>query len=205
MFTKALSIVAPAMAAPLLIQNPARAENNENPPELRVAMIFPDVSPIGEHQFLANYHHDQAIMKFERCIGFETDIDVVGKIIKKVGTELIENEEFGPLMLEPLKSQGVNRMDDSSWIMRCKFTALPGQQFYVRRQAFTIIQRAFDAKGIKFAPKHVIVESTSSDDIVQAAAADTARQINDKKTANPYSYFETSLIESDLHCQHYCG
>ncbi len=72
-------------------------------------------------------------------------------------------------------------MDDSALIIRCKFTSIPGQQFYVRRQAFTLIQRAFEEKGIKFAPKRVIVESTSPDDVAQAAAADAVGQASDKK------------------------
>ena len=58
-------------------------------------------------------------MKFEIRGPFETDVDVVRRIIKKVGIAMMEDEELGPLMLEPLKSQGVNRMDDSSFIIRC--------------------------------------------------------------------------------------
>lgn len=140
--------------------------------------------PFGEIQFLTNFSRDWAIMKFEFRIGFETDIDVVRRIIKKVGMAMMEDEEFGPLMLEPLKSQGVNRMDDSALIIRCKFTAIPGQQFYVRRQAFTLIQRAFEDKGIQFAPKRVIVDSSSAgDDAAQAAAAaaEEADQGDNKK------------------------
>jgi small-conductance mechanosensitive channel len=58
-------------------------------------------------------------------------------------------------MLQPLKSQGVNRMDDSALIIRCKFTAIPGQQYLIRREAFTRIQKAFEEKGIQFAPRRV--------------------------------------------------
>lgn len=88
---------------------------------------------------------------------------------------MLEDEEFGPLILEPLKSQGVNRMDDSCLIIRCKFTAIPGQQFYVRREAFTRIQEAFDRAGINFAPKRVIVETVGGDsERSNAAGAATA-------------------------------
>jgi small-conductance mechanosensitive channel len=139
--------------------------------------------PFGEIQFLTNYSRDWAIMKFEFRIGFETDIDVVRRIIKKVGAGMMEDEEFGPLLIEPLKSQGVNRMDGSALIIRCKFTSVPGQQFYVRRQAFTLIQRAFEESGIKLAPERVIVESTSPEDIERAAAdaSDQAPQGSNNK------------------------
>jgi len=126
--------------------------------------------PYGEIQHLTNYSRDWAIMKFELRVPFETDINVLRKIIKKVGVEMMEDPELGPDLLEPLKSQGVNRMDDSALIIRCKFTAIPGKQFVARREAFTRIQKAFEEKGIKFAPRRVLVESVASATAAAAAA-----------------------------------
>jgi small-conductance mechanosensitive channel len=127
--------------------------------------------PYGEIRSLTNYSRDWAIMKFELRIPFETDIEVVRKLIKQVGIEMMEDPVAGEHMLEPLKSQGVNRMDDSALIIRCKFTAVPGQQFMIRRDAFTRIQKAFEANGIQFAPRRVLVESVSPSAAVNAAAA----------------------------------
>jgi small-conductance mechanosensitive channel len=127
--------------------------------------------PFGEITRLTNYSRDYVIMKFELRVPFETDIDKVRKLIKKVGQEMMEDPELAPLMLGPLKSQGVTHMDDSALIMRCKFTAIPGQQFMVRRAAFTRIQKAFADNDIHFAPRRVIVEATSSLTPEQAASA----------------------------------
>ena len=129
--------------------------------------------PYGEIQHVTNFSRDWAIMKFELRIPFETDLEKVRKLIKKVGIAMMDDPVFGPLLMEPIKSQGVNRMDDSALIIRCKFTAIPGQQFYVRREAFRKIQEAFEANGIKFAPRRVIVESSpgTPDSAVAAAAA----------------------------------
>lgn len=127
--------------------------------------------PYGEIRSLTNYSRDWAIMKFELRIPFETDIELVRKLIKQVGIEMMEDPIAGEHLLAPLKSQGVNRMDDSALIIRCKFTAVPGQQFMIRRDAFTRIQKAFEAKGIQFAPRRVLVESVSPAAAVNAAAA----------------------------------
>jgi small-conductance mechanosensitive channel len=127
--------------------------------------------PFGEIKQLTNYSRDWHIMKFELRLPFETDIDKVRKIIKSVGMEMLEDEVFSAMMLGPLKSQGVNRMDDSALIIRCKVPCIPGQQFMVRREAFTRIQKVFEEKGIKFAPRRVIVETTSPEPVVAAAAA----------------------------------
>jgi len=78
---------------------------------------------------------------------------------------------LAPMMLTPMKSQGVNRMEDSALIVRCKFTAVPGQQFLVRREAFTRIQKAFEENGIRFAPKRVIVEAATPALATAGAAA----------------------------------
>jgi len=132
--------------------------------------------PYGEIRSLTNYSRDWAIMKFELRIPYEADIELVRKLIKKVGAEMFEDPVAGADMLEPLKSQGVNRMDDSALIIRCKFTAVPGKQFMIRREAFARIQKAFEEKGIHFAPRRVLVESVSPSAAVNAAAAAIDRE-----------------------------
>jgi small-conductance mechanosensitive channel len=127
--------------------------------------------PYGEIRTLTNWSRDWSILKFELRVPFETDIDMVRKMIKQIGLNMMEDPTFGPLMLAPLKSQGVNRIDDSALIIRCKFTSIPGQQYLIRREAFTRIQRAFEEKGIQFAPRRVLVEATTPEEAVKAAAS----------------------------------
>ena len=127
--------------------------------------------PYGDIASLTNYSRDWAIMKIELRLPFETDIDQVRRIIKKIGQEMMEDPQFGPLMLQPVKSQGVNRMDDSALIIRVKFMTIPGQQYLIRREAFTRIQRVFEEKGIHFAPKRVLVEATTPSDAIKAGGA----------------------------------
>ena len=115
--------------------------------------------PFGDIRHITNYSRDWAIMKFEIRLPFETDINKVRKIIKKVGQEMMDDEALSQGLLQPLKSQGVNRMDDSALIVRCKFTSKPGEQFVLRREAYTRIQTALAAEGIHFAPRRVIVET----------------------------------------------
>jgi len=141
--------------------------------------------PYGEIRTLTNWSRDWAIMKFELRIPFETDIEQVRKIIKKIGQDLMADETFGPLLLAPLKSQGVNRMDDSALIIRCKFTAVPGQQYLIRREAFTRIQKAFEEQGIHFAPRRVLVEATTPQAAVEAAAAAIDREGEGEQQKSP--------------------
>jgi small-conductance mechanosensitive channel len=132
--------------------------------------------PFGEIQHLTNYSRDWAIMKLKFRVPFDTDIEKVRKIVKKIGKSMLADPELGPNFLAPLKSQGVLSIDDSAFVMRVKFTAIPGKQFILRREVFRRIQEAFAENGIHFAPRRVIVD-TGGDPALAAAAAAAATVI----------------------------
>jgi small-conductance mechanosensitive channel len=117
--------------------------------------------PFGEIGHLTNYSRDWAIMKLELRLSFDTDLEKVRKIIKKVGQSLADDPVHGPNFLQPVKSQGVHHMDDSAFIIRVKFMAKPGQQFTLRREVFRQIQEALAEQGIHFAPRRVIVDTSA--------------------------------------------
>jgi moderate conductance mechanosensitive channel len=47
--------------------------------------------------------------------------------------------------------QGVEQLGDFAVQIRMKMMTLPGEQFVIRRKAYAMIKKAFDASGIKFA------------------------------------------------------
>jgi len=114
--------------------------------------------PFGEIQFLTNYSRDWVILKLEFRVTYDTNINKVKKIFKKIGADLMEHEELGPFFLEPLKSQGVKAMEDSAIIVRAKFTAKPGKQFQIRKEVYSRVQQAFQENGIHFAHRRVAID-----------------------------------------------
>ena len=82
---------------------------------------------------------------------YDSDLTLAKKLIKQIGFELKKDPEFGPLILEPLKMQGVDQLGDFAVQIRAKMMTLPGEQFVIRRQAYAMIKKAFDENGIKFA------------------------------------------------------
>jgi moderate conductance mechanosensitive channel len=119
--------------------------------------------PFGEIQHLTNYSRDWAIMKLEFRVPFDTDLDKVRKIFKKIGQDLMKDPELGPDFLEPFKSQGVLQTDDSAFVVRGKFMARPGRQFVIRRVVFQEVQKAFAAESIHFADRRVTVHVPGAD------------------------------------------
>src|SRR5205085_10569306 len=92
-------------------------------------------------------------------ITYDSDLEKARKLIKQIGQELAQDPEFAPLILEPLKMQGVENLGDFAVQIRMKMMTLPGEQFVIRRKAYAMIKKAFDANGIKFAFPTVQVAS----------------------------------------------
>ena len=113
--------------------------------------------PYSEISTVRNLSRDWATMKLEIRLPYDIDIDKVRKIIKKVGRKMLENEEYGSKMLLPLKSQGVGRIEESTLIVRMKFTCQPGEQFVIRREAYRLVKEALEVNGIHFAHREVKV------------------------------------------------
>jgi small-conductance mechanosensitive channel len=107
---------------------------------------------------VTNYMRGGIIMKFPLEFPYDTNIDLVRKIIKKVGIAMLENEEIGDDFIRPIKSQGVHEITNSVMVIRVKFTAKPGTQFVIKREAFRRITEALNAKGIYYAHRKVIVD-----------------------------------------------
>jgi len=113
--------------------------------------------PYGEIKTVKNLSRDWVTMKLELRLSYDTDIEQVRKIIKRVGQEMIEDSEMGPSFILPLKSQGVMRVEESALIVRMKFTTKPGEQWVIRREAYRKVRDALADAGIFFAHREVRV------------------------------------------------
>ena len=126
--------------------------------------------PYGEIKTVKNLSRDWITMKLELRLPYHTDIEKVRKIIKKVGQSMLEDEQIGQSFILPLKSQGVMRMEESALILRMKFTAKPGEQWVIRREAYRRVRDALSEANIHFAHREVRVllpEDVASTDNTQ--------------------------------------
>ena len=113
--------------------------------------------PFGEIRHLTNFSRDWVMMKLPLRVTYDTDVEKLRKLVKKLGQDLLQDEELGPKFLQPLKSQGVIQMEDSAMIIRVKFMTRPGDQWSVRNKVFARIRELFEREGIKFAHREVTV------------------------------------------------
>ncbi|MCL5778072.1 mechanosensitive ion channel family protein [Limibaculum sp. FT325] len=129
--------------------------------------------PFGELKNVINHSRDWVIYKMSFRMEPETDPLQVKRIVKAVGKEFLSDPEHGPKFLEPLKSQGVQMIDDdSAQVFRVKFKCRPRAQFVLRREIYHRLRQAFAENGLHFARRKVeVVAAQDGNDTVQLAAA----------------------------------
>lgn len=107
--------------------------------------------PFGVLGAIQNMSRDWVIDKLMIGVTYDTDLDKVKQLIKQIGKELAADPELKPHIIETLKMQGVEQFSDYAIQIRMKMTTKPGEQFVIRRRAFSLIKKAFAANDIKFA------------------------------------------------------
>jgi small-conductance mechanosensitive channel len=104
--------------------------------------------PFSDMGTIQNHSRDWVKIKFTFNVPVDTDVEMVRKLVKKVGVTLEQDPELEGKFLEPLKSQGAIAIAGRSFTIGCKFTSRPGQQFLIRRKAYAALQKALEEKGI---------------------------------------------------------
>ncbi|WP_372992721.1 mechanosensitive ion channel family protein [Sulfitobacter sp.] len=147
--------------------------------------------PFGELQVMTNYSRDWVIMKLPLRVTYDTDVEKVRKMIKKLGVALLDDPVIGENFIQPLKSQGVIEMQDSAMIIRVKFMTKPGDQWLVRKKVYEEIRALFEREGIRFAHREVTVRladgkvSDLSDEERKAVTAAAQASIEEEALDGP--------------------
>src|SRR5271168_3567711 len=124
-----------------------------------------------------NQSRDWVIDKIAVGVTYDSDLTLAKKLIKQIGLDLAKDPEYAPLILEPLKMQGVDNLGDFAVQLRAKMMTLPGEQFVIRQQAYAMIKKAFDENGIKFAFPTVSVTGEGDTSAATAAVAQRALEL----------------------------
>jgi moderate conductance mechanosensitive channel len=128
-----------------------------------------------------NMSRDWVIDKIAIGVTYDSDLEKARKLIKQIGLDLQKDPEFAPLIIEPLKMQGVDELGDYAVQIRAKMMTLPGEQFVIRRKAYAMIKKAFDENGIKFA--FPTVQVAGEGEAATAAVAQRALELTQPAAA----------------------
>ncbi|TWF56949.1 mechanosensitive ion channel family protein [Neorhizobium alkalisoli] len=127
--------------------------------------------PFGQISSVTNFSRDWGTTKFQLRYERDADAEVIRKIAKKIGLALLEDPEFGPEFLIPLKMQGIQDITENSMIVRFKFTSRPGNPSLIKREAMKRLIADSKAAGLEFASNAVTVRSGAGGQASTEAAA----------------------------------
>jgi small-conductance mechanosensitive channel len=125
----------------------------------------------GQLGFVTNFSRDWVTMKFNLRLRKDSDFETVRKVTKRLGQELLLDDEYGSEFIQQLKLQGLAEVTDTALVFRFKFTVKPGKPTVVQRLAMKRLLKAFAENGIEFANNAVFVQSDESDRSTNRAAA----------------------------------
>ncbi len=112
------------------------------------------VFPNGAINTLSNMTHEFSFYIFDVGVAYKEDVDRVIAVLKEVGEEILQDENYRPAILEPLEILGVDKFSDSAVVIRARIKTLPIKQWFVGREMNRRIKKRFDQLGIQIPFPH---------------------------------------------------
>jgi len=115
------------------------------------------IFPNGVITELSNMTKDFSFAVLDVAVPYDANVDAVQDVLRSVAADIRADPAYGPNILEPLEIVGVEAFTESSVMLRARFKTAPSQQWSVAREFRRRMKVAFEARGIEFPLRHVIV------------------------------------------------
>jgi moderate conductance mechanosensitive channel len=112
------------------------------------------VFPNGSITTVANLTREWSAYVFDIGVAYKEDVDQVMALMRDVGRELRNDENFGPLMVDDVEIFGVDNFADSAVIIKGRVRTRPIKQWDVGREYRRRLKIAFDREGIEIPFPH---------------------------------------------------
>jgi len=133
------------------------------------------IFPNGTIQTLANMTREYSYYVIDLGVSYKEDPDRVMEVMREVAEDLMADENYRPMILEPLEVAGVDRFADSAVIIKARLKTLPLKQWAVGREYNRRLKKRFDQLGIEIPFPQRTVHIAPSSGQQRAANADSLR------------------------------
>ena len=113
------------------------------------------VFPNGTISTLSNMTNEWSAYVFDIGVAYKENTDRVTELLTEVGREMMEDEKFGSLMLEPPEIFGVDQFADSAVIIKGRIKTRPIRQWAVGREFLRRVKLTFDRNDIEIPFPHL--------------------------------------------------
>jgi len=119
--------------------------------------------PNGEITVATNMTRVWGRVNEDVTVGYGTDIDQLARIIERVGTELEEDPEWGPKILEPPRLLRIEALADSGVTVKVLATVRAPERWAVSGELRRRLLEAFTGEGVEIPFPHRVIVSRSAD------------------------------------------
>jgi len=113
--------------------------------------------PNGEIRVASNYTKEWSRVNLNISVGYGEDLDHVIEVVNRIGKEMAEDPDWGPLMLTPPQVLRVDAFEDSGIAIKILGDTKPIQQWAVMGELRKRIKKVFDEEGIEIPWPHTKV------------------------------------------------
>lgn len=112
------------------------------------------IFPNGTVTTLSNMTKDWSAYVMNIGVAYKEDTDRVVEVMREVGKDLQQDEQFGLKILEPIEIMGVDAFEESEVVIKARIKTYPIEQWSVGREYRRRLKKAFDQKGIEIPFPH---------------------------------------------------
>ncbi|HEX6750554.1 MAG TPA: mechanosensitive ion channel domain-containing protein [Longimicrobium sp.] len=112
------------------------------------------IVPNGEIKKVSNLTRTWSRVVLDVGVAYKEDVDRVMEVMRSVGGELWDDDQWRPLLVEPVEVPGVESFGESSVTIRMMAKTLPLKQWDVARELRRRLKRRFDQEEIEIPFPH---------------------------------------------------
>ncbi|MCP8900085.1 mechanosensitive ion channel family protein [Gilvimarinus xylanilyticus] len=110
--------------------------------------------PCGEIKVVENYTKEFSYYMFNVGVAYRESPDEVIEVLKEIGAEMQEEDEYKDLIIEPIEILGVDQFADSAIVIKARIMTKPIKQWQVGREFNRRMKYAFDERNIEIPFPH---------------------------------------------------
>lgn len=112
------------------------------------------IFPNGSIEKISNMTKEWSAYIFQIGVAYKENTDNVTDHMKEVLALMLQDDVFGPLILEEPEILGVDQLGDSAVVIKGRIKTVPGNQWKVRREFLRRVKLRFDANNIEIPFPH---------------------------------------------------
>ena len=117
----------------------------------------------GQIDTVVNQTKDFSYPLFNLGVAYKTDVTHVMRVLKELGKELKDSEEYGKYILSDIEVYGLNEFLDSAIVIQFRIKTTPQEQWMIKRKFNQMIKERFEKEGIEIPFPQVVVNKAEQE------------------------------------------